>query len=152
MRGVDTNLLLRYFTGDDIVQSRLAAEFFAQCEAKGEPVLIASISLCELIWSLTGKKYRLGREDIAGLIKAILESNIFRLEDHGAVRRALGAFQNGPADFADYLVGEIHRGEGCLDTVTFDQDASLHPSFTLLTDDRYPIEPVPPSWIHEDIP
>lgn len=149
MRGVDTNLLMRYFTNDDVEQSPLAADFFAKCEATGEPIFIASISLCELVWTLSGKRYGYDRTDFARLIHGILESRLFELEDHGAVRRALVSFQNGPADFADYLVGEIHRGEGCLDTVTFDHDASLHKGFTLLTADLYPTDPVPPSYIHE---
>jgi predicted nucleic-acid-binding protein len=57
----------------------------------------------------------------------------FALPFPEATRRAVDLFQSGPADFADYLVGELDQEMGCTITMTFDQDAGKGSTFTVLT-------------------
>ncbi len=54
MRGVDTNVLLRFITFDDPEQSPAAQRFIEGSEEKGERLFIAIVALCELAWTLRG--------------------------------------------------------------------------------------------------
>ena len=149
MRGLDTNLLVRYITADEADYYQLTDEFFTRCEARGETLFVSSIVLCELIWSLVGKRYRLDRSAVDDLITRMLESPLFVLQEHDAVKRALLDFRQGKADFADYLLGEINRRAGCVDTVTLDRDLGEHESYTLLASDLYPTGGPPTHLVHE---
>lgn len=132
MRGLDTNLLVRYITADEARYYQLTDELFSRCEAQGENLFVSSIVLCELVWSLVGKRYRFDRSAVDDLVTRMLESPLFVLQEHDAVKSALLEFRQGRADFADYLLGEINRRAGCVDTVTLDQELGEHKGFTLL--------------------
>lgn len=149
MRGLDTNVLVRYITADDAHRYQLADGFLTRSEAQGETLFVSSIVLCELIWSLVGKRYRFDRLSVGDLVTRMLESPLFVLQDHGAVKSALAQFRTGNADFADYLLGEINRRAGCVDTVTLDQELGRHDGFTLLASDLYPTGGPPTHFVHE---
>lgn len=46
---------------------------------------------------------------------------------------ALRNYNTGKADFADFLLGEVNRLQGCDYTVTFDKQAARSDSFVLLS-------------------
>lgn len=52
MKGLDTNVLVRYLTQDDPVQSRKANALIAEAVDRGEQCPINVIVLCELVWVL----------------------------------------------------------------------------------------------------
>ncbi len=149
LRGIDTNLLVRYFTADDPAQFPLVRDFFYDLEIQREGGFITSVALCELVWTLERGRYAFERSSITELIEGILESRVFLLESHDAVRNALVLYRDGKAGFSDYLVGEIGRLAGCSDTVTFDRKLSLHEGFTLLASDLYPTGGPPTHFVHE---
>jgi predicted nucleic-acid-binding protein len=122
LRGLDTNVLLRYLTYDDPVQSPAAARLFEQAEAAGERFHVTTTVLCELIWTLRGRLYRQTRADAADLVDALLETALFEVQERDLVRRALADFRTGSGDFADYLIGWQNQAAGCRSTVTFDRD------------------------------
>lgn len=122
MRGLDTNVLLRYLTEDDPVQSPTAARLIEHAEAAGERFHITTTVLCELIWTLHGRLYRLTRADIADMVEVLLETALFELQERDLVRRALADFRANSGDFADYLIGWQNEAAGCRSTVTFDRD------------------------------
>ena len=53
------------------------------------------------------------------------------VEETDLARIALDAYETGKADFADYLIGSIHKAKGCLTTLTFDRRASRSPWHSL---------------------
>jgi predicted nucleic-acid-binding protein len=122
MRGIDTNVLLRYIATDDPEQTRIAASLMAAAEENGDLYHISTIALCELIWALRGNKYRVRRDGIASTVENLLSSSVFEIQDRDLVRFALEDYRNGEADFADYLIGWQNRHAGCTETVTFDRD------------------------------
>jgi len=133
LRGLDTNVLLRYLTDDDPVQATIADRLFEHAEAAGERFHITTIVLCELIWALRGRLYRRTRADIADMTEALLETALFELQERDLVRRALADFRAGPGDFADYLIGWQNEAAGCPCTLTFDRDLSDCSRFEELT-------------------
>ena len=120
MRGVDTNVLVRFVTGDDAKQAKLALDFVEDAERRGESLHIAIPVICELAWVLQGRLYGFDRPAIAAVIERLLEIGVFVVQDRDLVRQAIEDFRDGPADLPDYLIGRQNRRLGCSDTVTFD--------------------------------
>jgi predicted nucleic-acid-binding protein len=132
MRGLDTNVLVRYLTDDDAKQTALAEILLEQASESGQPLFIPVLVLCELAWVLA-RSYGQAKAEIIRFVEHILEAEQFRIEGDLIVRRSLDAFRGGKADFADYLIGEICRKAGCEDCVTFDRALKSAAGFTLLS-------------------
>lgn len=120
MTGLDTNVLARYLTEDDPVQSRRAAEWIGTVTARGERCFISAIVLCELSWVLRGV-YDVSKADLLTTLDQILATSQFVIGDKDIVRRGLEAYRTGRADFADYVIGATDADAGCSKTVTFDR-------------------------------
>lgn len=131
MRGLDTNVLVRYLTQDDPAQSRKANAVIAEAVERNEPCAISAVVLCELVWVLRGA-YRLDRPTIAITLEKVLETAQLVVEQADLARRALDDYRRGRGDFADYLVGWRNRQAGCSDTVTFDRALARNPLFRVL--------------------
>ena len=65
MKGLDTNVLVRYLTQDEPSQAAIAAEEIEQAAAKAEKMLIQPLVLCELVWVLE-TAYDFGKAEILG--------------------------------------------------------------------------------------
>ena len=131
MRGLDTNVLVRYLVQDDAAQAKAATRFIeAEC-SKDEPGFVNQIALCELVWVLE-ECYRLGREQIVQVMEQVLRVAQLQVDEPQVVWRALGDFRAGRADFSDPLLARVNQARGCKDTVTFDRDASKTPGFMML--------------------
>jgi predicted nucleic-acid-binding protein len=132
VRGLDTNILLRFLTADDPAQVEQVDGLFAAAERAGERFFVSAIALCELSWTLRGQPYCLDRSEIAAALERILGTNLLEVQDRGLIRRALADYRPGRADFADYLLGWQSREAGCTDTVTFDRKLRGAAGFSLL--------------------
>jgi len=132
VRGLDTNVLLRYLMADDPEQSPIARTLLDAAEARGDRFFLSLVALCELCWTLRGKPCSLDRQGIASIVGKLLETRLFELQERDLVRRALTDFQQGRADFADYLIGWLSWSAGCPDTVSFDGKLDGAKGFSLL--------------------
>jgi predicted nucleic-acid-binding protein len=132
MRGLDTNVLVRYITADDAKQTAAAERLLEQSSEAGQPLFIPVLVLCELAWVLA-RCYGQAKAPIISVLEHILEAELFRIEGDLIVRRSLDAFRGGRADFADYVIGEICHKAGCEDCVTFDRGLKSAAGFTLLS-------------------
>jgi predicted nucleic-acid-binding protein len=121
MRGLDTNVLVRFLTADEPNQSQTARRLVETAEAEGERLHVSLLVLAELVWVLRGARYGCSRAEVAVALDALLDATVFEIQDRDLVRRATTAFRNGPADFSDYLIGEMDRRAGCTTTLTFDR-------------------------------
>ena len=122
MRGVDTNVLVRFLVRDDPEQARKASQFLmVECTAE-DPGLVNHIVLCELVWVL-GSFYAYPRQAIARVLDGIAKAVQLSIPDVQDVRLAIAEYQDG-ADFADALIAIINLRLGCRETVTFDRQAA----------------------------
>ena len=133
MRGLDTNVLLRSFIVDDLIQAKAVRRGLEEAQAREERLFISTIVLCELIWTLRGKPYAFDRATLSNSLDTLLNNDLFEIQHRDLVRGALQDFREGKADFADYLVGWENREAGCRDTLTFDRDLAVSPGFSLLS-------------------
>jgi predicted nucleic-acid-binding protein len=131
VNGLDTNVLARYLTEDEPVQSKRAADWIGTVTARGERCFISAIVLCELAWVLRSA-YRVSQADLILTLDRILGTTQFIVGDKDIVRRALDQYRAGRADFADYVIGALHQDAGCRKTVTFDRRLRGHQAFQVL--------------------
>lgn len=123
MIGLDTNVIVRYLTRDDPDQYRAAKALMeSQCTLE-QPGYVTVIVLCELVWVLRGA-YDVRKKDIVRTLTKMLQTSQLHIQHEKQVRAALRTYAHHPADFADCLIGQLHRDAGCEHTATFDQDAS----------------------------
>jgi predicted nucleic-acid-binding protein len=120
VKGLDTNVLVRYLTEDDPVQARRAAAFIATTVARGERCFVSPVVLCELCWVLRAA-YRVSKADVLLTLDRILATSQFVVGDKDVVRAAVEAYRAGQAELADYVIGLAHREAGCDRTATFDR-------------------------------
>ncbi len=131
MKGVDTNVLVRYMVQDDPLQSARAARLIEEECSREIPGFINRIVLCELVWVLDSV-YRFPKKQIIDAVEKILRIDRFKVEDLESVWLALQSYRGGPADFADYLVGVTNRRAGCKHTASFDKASCASKDFVLL--------------------
>ncbi|MYZ49794.1 PIN domain-containing protein [Propylenella binzhouense] len=131
MIAVDTNVLLRYILDDDNRQSIVARRLIDEQCSSDEPAFVHEVVLAEIVWVLGGKK-GVKRKEIAQVCRDLLDNAHLSFRDEGGLAAALDAFEDGPADFAEYLVAAQSRTLGAATTCTFDVDAGRSPGFTLL--------------------
>ena len=131
MTGLDTNVLVRFLTEDDRVQSRRAAAWIATVTTRGGRCFIDPIVLCEMTWVLRGA-YDVSKADLIETLDRLLATTQFVIGSKDVVRRALAQYRAGRADFADYVIGALGRDAGCEATVTFDRRLRGVADFQLL--------------------
>jgi len=131
MRGIDTNVLVRYLTQDDSAQASRVDRLFRTARVKGEPLHVDTIVLCEVVWVLR-ELYRYGKPDVVAALTKILDVIQFSIDDRDLMREAIGAYAAGRGDFADYVVGLRNKRAGCSETATFDRALDRSVLFAVL--------------------
>jgi len=131
IRGLDTNVVIRYLTQDEPAQARRAGAIIEGTLAKGGNCYLSVIVLCEIAWVLRGA-YRLEKKSILLALDQILETAGFLVEDRDLVREAVDQFRVGRGNFADYVIGARNQAAGCSDTATFDRSLRGSRLFSVL--------------------
>lgn len=112
MLAIDTNLVVRYLTGDHPEQSTKAKALI-----DGNDVFVATTVLLESEWVLRGV-YGFERRNVVEALTAFAGLARVRLEAPAVVAKALAAAGKG-LDFADAL--HLAAAEGCEAFVSFDR-------------------------------
>jgi predicted nucleic-acid-binding protein len=131
VKGLDTNVLIRYLTQDHPGQAARANALIAAAAAKREKLYLDVVVLCETVWVLRGA-YGLDKSTVAETMQKILGTAHFSVEDRDLVAEAVSAYQAGTGDFADHLLGARNRRAGCDTTLTFDRALRRSGLFLLL--------------------
>jgi predicted nucleic-acid-binding protein len=131
MIGLDTNILVRYLTQDDPVQSAKATEILERRLTPKNPGFVSVVVMVETVWVLD-RAYGLAVQEIAATVERLLQVEVLMIEDEQEVFTAMVALKQGRASFADGLIAELGARAGCTRTLTFDQKAGRLPSFELV--------------------
>ena len=123
MIGLDTNVLVRYIVQDHPAQAQAAARLIeGRCTAES-PGFVGIPVLLELVWVLAGA-YRYEKPIVASVVRQILRTAEFLVEDRDTAWSALREFETSGADFADCLIAHRNHARGCARTFTFDRGAA----------------------------
>lgn len=130
MIGLDTNILVRYLTQDDAVQSKRAKDLLDGKLTPAEPGFVSVVSMVETVWVLE-RTYDLSDQEIAVAVESMLQADALKVENEREVFTAMIAVKEGRESFADALIGELGAKAGCGYTLTFDQKTARLPGFRL---------------------
>ena len=122
MIGLDTNVLVRFLTLDDAVQSQKASLILSALSSE-EPGWISGFVLLEINWVLQ-RVFRLAEAQVVTMIESLLGKDELVVENADAVWQAIDLYRRGKADFADCLISATARAAGCERVLTFDQRAA----------------------------
>lgn len=115
MRAIDTNVLVRLMTRDDLKQVALAEQFVA----KG--AWVPHVAIAEATWVLTSV-YDRGPEAVATAVEMLLSHEHLTVQDAEAVAAAIAQFRQHPkVGFSDCLMLEVARKAGHTPLGTFDR-------------------------------
>jgi predicted nucleic-acid-binding protein len=130
VKGIDTNILVRYLIRDDLQQLRAASRFIEDDCSEQEPGFVNQIVLAELVWVLE-RGYKLDRSAVVATLEALLLARQLSIEHPDDVRAAIGDYRNG-ADFAEALIAAWNVRFGCEYSATFDRRAAGRSGFRLI--------------------
>ena len=122
MKGLDTNVLVRYFAQDDPIQSRKAVEIIERRLTEDEPEFVSVVTMVETVWVLS-RVYGLRDHEIVRVVEGMLQSDTLVAQNEQEVFTAVAALRSGRGSFADALVSALGRWAGCTSTLTFDKKA-----------------------------
>lgn len=131
MIGLDTNVLVRYLTEDDPIQSPKAADLIERALTESEPGYISIVAMVETTWVLE-RTYEFSATDIAVAIERMLQASVLTVESEQEVFTAMITMKERRASFSDALIGALGARAGCSRTVTFDRRAARLENFQLL--------------------
>lgn len=132
MIALDTNVLVRYLVRDDARQTAAATRFLETSCTEEDPGIVTQVVLCELAWVLD-RGYGYDRTQLASVLRGLLGAADLQIERSELAWQALNRYEEGKADFADYVLGLAGREGKAETTVTFDRRASSSDLFRLLT-------------------
>lgn len=130
MIGLDTNILVRYLTQDDPVQSLKATEVIEQRLTEEDPGFVSILVMVEIVWVLD-RAYGLAAHKIAAAIERMLQAEVLVVEHEQEVFPAMIALKEGQGSFADAVIAALGARADCSCTLTFDQKALRLPGFKL---------------------
>ena len=133
MIGLDTNVLVRYITQDDVQQAQDANQIIEHTCSKTSPGYITLIVLCELVWVLQ-RAYRYEKQQVVLVLDQILITTELMVENEALARKALDVWRNGVAGYSDYLLVLANQAAGCEQTYSFDRKLAQHPMVAIPSD------------------
>lgn len=122
MIGLDTNVLVRYVTQDDPVQSAKASHLIESLTVAA-PGFVSLVSVVELVWVLQ-RCYPCTKTQVVAVLETLLRTRELIIEHADVIWQAVRRFTTTKADFADCLIERCAHAAGCEYTATFDLDAA----------------------------
>lgn len=129
MIGLDTNILIRYLTQDDPVQS-LRATRIVERLTEEQPGFVSIVVMVETVWVLD-RVYGLTANAIALALEKLLQADTLVIQNEQEVFTAMIALKTGAGSFSDALIGALGEWAGCAGTLTFDRKATRLTGFEL---------------------
>lgn len=120
---VDTNILVRLVTQDDQQQAQAVDRLLARHAKKGDILFVPITVVLELEWVLRAR-LGVGKSDFIQTLAALLTMVELGFESEDALEQALVDYQEGLADFGEYIHLALSRKNTALPFWTFDRKAA----------------------------
>jgi uncharacterized protein len=120
-RFLDTNVLVRYLTGDDPAKGNAALNLLLRAEDGTEALVTSPMVIFETIFTL-GKSYGASKKIIRRGIEDILTIRGVQLANKGIYLEALHLFETTSLSFADAYNAALMRNRGITEIYTWDED------------------------------
>lgn len=127
MAALDTNVLVRWLTNDDVAQCAAVARLFDGATGQGARFFVTTTVVLELEWVLRSR-YRYSKAQVLAALNALLEVTELEFQTEPALEQALWLFkQTGARDFADCLHIALVSQAGHGPLLTLDERAARIP-------------------------
>lgn len=130
MKGVDTNILIRFLIGDDEQQAKKVYKIFKKIESEKKELFVPLLVILELVWVLESA-YEIHRDEILSSISDLLLMPILKFEHQSALQQFILSAQGSRYDLSDLLIAHSAKINGCQTVITFDKKASKFNLFEL---------------------
>jgi predicted nucleic-acid-binding protein len=110
MKGLDTNILIRYLVQDDPVQSPRATKVIEKLTEQA-PGFVCVVVIAEVVWVL-GSVYKAKPLEIADAIERILAIDSLKVQNEQDVYHSVVAVRAGEGTLADALICAIGSSVG----------------------------------------
>src|SRR5579859_255342 len=129
---IDTNIILRFLTGDDLKKQAAATALFEQIEQKELMVYAPESVICDAVYVLSSSRhYNKSREEIRELLSPLLSLEHLKVSNRRALLRALDIYVAYPIDFTDALLKAIMEENHAQIIYSYDTDFDRFPDITL---------------------
>ena len=122
MNALDTNVLVRFLVRDNPEQAE-AARTLLEGLTTDNPGFICREVMLEVVWVLE-RSYRFSREQIAGIVIELIDTDTLVIEDDNDVAQCAIAYRQGGVDFSDLLILAAANRVGAQPLHTFDRRLS----------------------------
>lgn len=99
---LDTAILARLIVRDDDAQTHLVAKLLLRHAQRFEALWVPVTVVLELEWVLRSR-YRFGKAAVLRTFSKLLTTTEMAFESEDAVEQALASYEEGSADFGEYL-------------------------------------------------
>jgi len=120
-RFLDTNILIRYLTGDDPVKAGLALALLDRVADGAEQVVTTPLVIFETIFLLQ-RTYKIAKADIREKIAAILTLQGVRLAERALCLAALDYYVEQNISYADAYNAAWMQDEGIAEVYSWDRE------------------------------
>jgi len=124
MIGLDTNVIVRYLTQDDPIQSVIANKLISKSVDGQELLWISQMTLAETVWVLE-RAYKISKSEMIEILHTLLQTVELVVEKHDLAFQALQDYKGSKyAGFVDCLIGRQNKSNDCVFTYTLDKEAA----------------------------
>jgi predicted nucleic-acid-binding protein len=131
MKAIDTNILIRFLTGDDELQAQKVYSIFKNAESEKKTLFVPLLVILESIWVLESV-YDVSRTEILESISELLLMPVLKFDQHSAVQQLVYSAQGNKYDLSDLLIAQSAKINGCESVLTFDKKASQFKLFEII--------------------
>ena len=124
MRFIDTNIFIRFFTGDDSVKAQACRQLLLRIEAGEERATTSESVIAEVVFVLRSKRhYDIGASRVRDLFAPLLSLPGLHVQDKKRFLRALDLMASQPfLDFEDALSAVHMQRLGIDEIYSYDRD------------------------------
>src|SRR5919204_2762662 len=122
---IDTDVIIRFLTGDDPAKQERAARLFEQVEQGNATLAAPDTVIADAVYVLSSPRlYNLPRQEVAALLIPLVRLSGFRVQNRRAVLAALNLYGYGATklDFGDALIVASMAQSGSRSVYSFDAD------------------------------
>src|SRR6266702_6617299 len=102
---IDTDVIIRFLTGDDLEKQAAATDLFEQVEQGLLTVLAPDTVIADAVFVLSSPRlYHITRSEVRELLAPLVHLSHFRVQNRSSVLRALDLYASTKLDFGDKLI------------------------------------------------
>lgn len=120
---IDTDLIIRYLTGDDPGKQRAAADLFERLEAREIALDVVDTVIADAVFVLTSSRhYGLSREETGNALSTLVAAPGLVMRNKRAVLEALSLFSSTRLDFGECMIVASMRASDSSTLYSYDRD------------------------------